>query len=71
MQQYHEREFAKQEEFLRQQLEDRGMVFIEPDIEAFSKKAEAAVLEVLPAEFRPMYKKITRLGTENENDETN
>jgi TRAP-type transport system periplasmic protein len=71
MQQYHEREFVKQEEFLRQQLEDRGMVFIEPDIEAFSKKAEAAVLEVLPEEYRPLYKKITRLGSEIENDETN
>jgi hypothetical protein len=47
------------------------MVFIEPDIEAFSKKAEAAVLEVLPEEYRPLYKKITRLGSEIENDETN
>jgi TRAP-type transport system periplasmic protein len=62
MQQYHEREFVKQEVFLRQQLESRGMIFIEPDLDAFRLKAEAAVMEALPEEYRPLYRKITELG---------
>jgi TRAP-type transport system periplasmic protein len=61
MQQYHEKEFVKQEELLRHQLEDKGMQFVEPDIEAFRKKAEAAVLEALPETYRSFYKKITEL----------
>ena len=69
MQQYHEKEFVKQEELLRFQLEDKGMLFIEPDLEAFRKKAEAAVLKALPEAYRPLYKKITELGIENETDE--
>ncbi len=64
MQKYHENEFIKQEEFLRKQLEDQGMVFIEPDIEAFREKAEDAVLEVLPDEYRPLYLRITESGGE-------
>lgn len=70
MQHYHEKEFVKQEELLRHQLEERGMQFVEPDIEAFRKKAEAAVLEALPETYRPLYKKITELGIEHETDET-
>ncbi|WP_372949540.1 TRAP transporter substrate-binding protein [Mariniphaga sp.] len=70
MQQYHEREFVKQEELLRHQLEDKGMQFIEPDVEAFRKKAEAAVLEALPEAYGALYKKITELGIENETDES-
>jgi len=70
MQQYHEKEFVKQEEFLRHQLEEKGMQFVEPNVEAFRKKAEAAVLEALPEAYRPLYKKITELGIENETDET-
>lgn len=70
MQQYHEREFLKQEEYLRHQLEEKGMQFIQPDVEAFRKKAEAAVLEALPETYRPLYKKITEMGTENYIDET-
>jgi TRAP-type transport system periplasmic protein len=70
MQQYHEREFVKQEKFLRQQLESRGMIFIEPDLDAFRLKAEAAVLEALPEEYRPLYRKITELGVAIETDET-
>jgi TRAP-type transport system periplasmic protein len=70
MQQYHEREFVKQEEFLRHQLEERGMLFVETDVEAFRKKAEAAVLDALPETYRPLYKKITELGIEYETDET-
>ena len=70
MQHYHEKEFVKQEKFLRHQLEDRGMQFVEPDIEAFRNNAEAALLEALPESYRPLYKKITELGIENETDET-
>lgn len=70
MQQHHEREFVKQEELLRYQLEEKGMQFVEPNVEAFRKKAEAAVIEALPEEYRPLYKEITELGTKNETDET-
>ncbi len=70
MQQYHEREFVKQEMFLRQQLENRGMIFNEPDLEAFRQKAEAAVLDALPEEYRSLYRKITELGKATETDET-
>ncbi|MBW6537060.1 MAG: TRAP transporter substrate-binding protein [Mariniphaga sp.] len=70
MQQFHEKEFVKQEELLRHQLEDKGMQFVEPDIEAFRKKAEAAVLDALPEAYRLLYKEITELGIENETDET-
>lgn len=70
MQQYHQQEFVKQEKILRQQLEDRGMIFIEPDIEAFRKKAEKAVLEELPEEYKSLYLKITELDSKNETDET-
>lgn len=69
MQDYHEKEFVKQEELLRHQLEEKGMQFIEPDVEAFRKKAETAVLKALPEKYRPLYKEITELGTKNETDE--
>ncbi len=69
MQQYHEREFVKQEQLLRQQLENRGMIFIEPDIEAFREKAETAVLEVLSEEYKALYLEITKLKSEDEADE--
>ncbi len=64
MQQYHEQQFVKQEEFLRRQLEKKGMKFIEPDIEAFRKKAETAVLEVLPEEYKALYTRIIKLNNE-------
>ena len=62
MQHFHEKEFVKQEEVLREQLEERGMVFIEPDIEAFRNKAEAAVLDVLPEDYKSLYMKITEMN---------
>ena len=58
MKEYHEKEFVKQEAFLRNQLENRGMRFIEPDIEAFRIKAKEAVLQVLPEEYKPLYLSI-------------
>lgn len=65
MQNYHEREFEKQEEILRRQLEERGMIFIEPDTEAFREKAEATVLEILPEEYKQLYLKITSIETDD------
>jgi TRAP-type transport system periplasmic protein len=62
MQQYHEKEFVKQEEFLRKQLVDQGMEFIEPDIQAFREKAQDALLDALPEAYIPLYLKITEAG---------
>ena len=64
MQKYHEREFRQQEEFLRTQLEDRGMTFIEPDIEEFRQMAGAAVLDIIPPEYRSLYHRIIDLHTD-------
>ncbi len=64
MQAYHRREFRKQEEFLRTQLEDRGMTFIEPDIEAFRQMAGAAVLDIIPREYRQLYQRIIELQSD-------
>ncbi len=68
--QYHEREFGRQEELLRRQLEERGMIFTQPDREAFRDKAEAAVLETLPEKYKPLYHKITTIKSdETDNQE--
>jgi TRAP-type transport system periplasmic protein len=64
MQRFHEREFERQEMLLRQQLEERGMIFIEPDIEMFRQKASEAVLSILPEDLRPLYFSITQLSRE-------
>jgi len=66
MEEYHKTEFLKQEKMLREELEKRGMIFTEPDREAFRAKAESAVLEALPERYRPLYYEITRLQTEND-----
>ncbi len=71
MQQYHENEFVKQEEFLRKQLESKGMIFTEPDISAFREKAKTAVLESLPDEYKPLYFNITQMGIKNEDNADN
>jgi TRAP-type transport system periplasmic protein len=65
MQQYHEKEFERQESHLRQILEERGMIFIDSDIEAFRIKAEEAVLEIIPEKYKPLYYRITRLDQED------
>ena len=65
MQQYHQREFEKQEVLLRRQLEERGMIFIQPDKEAFRDKAESAVLEILPEKYKPLYHKITSIKSDD------
>ena len=69
-QQYHEREFLKQEKLLRQQLESNGMIFTEPDIEAFRQKAEAAVLEALPEKYKSLYLEISQLNSKDAANET-
>ena len=61
MQQFHEKEFIRQEEFLREQLESRGMIFIEPDVASFREKAEASVIESLPERYRHLYLEITQM----------
>lgn len=66
MQSYHQREFEKQEKFLREELENLGMIFIEPDTEAFREKTEATVLDILPEEHKHLYYRITNLTTCNE-----
>jgi TRAP-type transport system periplasmic protein len=66
MQEYHEKEFIKQENLLRTQLEDKGMIFTQPDREAFRKKAEAAVLDIIPPEYKPLYQKITLMGSDRD-----
>lgn len=63
MQQFHEQEFIRQEEFLRTELKNKGMKFIETDREAFRKEAEKAVLEVLPEAYKPLYLKIIETGS--------
>jgi TRAP-type transport system periplasmic protein len=70
MQQFHKKEFTMQETLLRKHLEDRGMVFIEPDTEAFRKKAEATVIEILPEKYKPLYYKITSLESGNDTIKT-
>ncbi len=65
MQEYHEKEFEKQEQVLRQRLEEKGMVFIEPDVDAFREKAGEIVLQALPESLRPFYFEIVNMNTNN------
>lgn len=65
-QQFHEKEFIRQEEQLRELLLEKGMKFIEPDIEAFRKKAGEAVLEAIPQEYLHLYRRITEVEIERQ-----
>lgn len=69
-QQYHEIEFLKQEKLLRQQLESKGVIFIEPDIEAFRQKAKAAVMDALPEKYQPLYLEIIQLNSKDAANES-
>jgi TRAP-type transport system periplasmic protein len=69
-QQYHEREFLKQEKLLRQQLESKGVIFIEPDIEAFRQKANAAVMDALPEKYQSLYLEIIQLNSKDAANES-
>lgn len=64
MQEYHEREFQKQELYLQTQLKDKGMIFTEPDLEVFRKKVEEVVPEFLQERYMPLYMKILETAIE-------
>ncbi len=64
MQDYHEREFQKQEVYLQKQLEKQGMTFIEPDMDAFRIKVEAVVPDFLPEKYKSLYLKIIESAVE-------
>ena len=66
MQEYHEKLFLEQEESLRKSLKEKGMEFIEVDMEAFQKKAAAAVLENIAEPLKPMYKEIINMPPAHE-----
>jgi TRAP-type transport system periplasmic protein len=66
MQKFHEREFVRQETLLRARLEEQGMIFTHPDTEAFRRKAEAAVLESISEEYKPLYYRITNAAPDYE-----
>lgn len=60
--QAHEAElFAEDEQRLQQDLEERGMEFVEVDIDAFTEKARPAVLDALDAEQRELFEAIQDL----------
>ncbi|MBB3230824.1 TRAP transporter substrate-binding protein [Halomonas stenophila] len=60
--QAHEAElFAEDEQRLRQDLEERGMEFVEVDIDAFAEKARPAVLDALNEEQRELFEAIQDL----------
>jgi tripartite ATP-independent transporter DctP family solute receptor len=67
MQRYHEKAFVEQEDNLRKELETHGMVFIEPDREAFRKKTEKTVLDFLPEEYKRIYLQINQMNIKDEN----
>ncbi len=68
MQEYHEDEFVKQEEMLRQLLVDRGMEMINVDEEAFRKRASEAVVNNIAEPIKPMYYEIINMPKKNEKD---
>ncbi|SEK71092.1 TRAP transporter substrate-binding protein [Halomonas daqiaonensis] len=61
MQAYEAQLFAEDEQRLRQDLEERGMEFVEVDIDAFVEKARPAVLEALNEEQREIFEAIQDL----------
>ena len=66
MQEYHEKLFLEQEEKLRKSLEERGMEFVEVDVQAFQQKASQAVISNIPDRLIPLYKQIISMPRENE-----
>ncbi len=61
MKAYHDELFAKDQKRLRQALEERGMEFVDVDVEAFAEKARPAVLDALNEEQRALYEAIQNL----------
>ena len=70
MQEFHEQEFGNHEQVLRQRLEEKGMVFIEPDVDAFREKAGEIVLQTLPESLRPFYYEIVNMNNNPHNEVT-
>lgn len=60
-QEFHHREFENQEQVLRRNLEEKGMIFIDTDIDAFREQSEKAVMEILPEAMKEMYHKIVNV----------
>ena len=55
---FHASRFREEEQHLREVLEQKGMIFIETDREAFRQAARNAVLSTLPAELQNLYFEI-------------
>lgn len=58
MQEYHQSLFKKEELELERMLKEKGMKFIDTEIELFRNKSRKAVLDYLDAEQREVYKMI-------------
>lgn len=61
-QEYHQKLFKAEEQYLREELEKKGMIFQAVDKGAFQDKASRAVKESLPKELIKIYEEIERLN---------
>jgi tripartite ATP-independent transporter DctP family solute receptor len=61
MQRYEHQLFLKNEETLRQDLEEKGMTFVEVDKESFRKKGSKAVYQSLSPEMKKFYDQIVAI----------
>ncbi|MGO2056269.1 MAG: TRAP transporter substrate-binding protein, partial [Halomonadaceae bacterium] len=61
MQEYQAELFIEDQERLEQALQERGMEFVEVDVDAFAEKARPAVLEALTDEQRELFDAIQDL----------
>ncbi|MCH4810079.1 TRAP transporter substrate-binding protein [Vreelandella neptunia] len=61
MQEYQAELFIEDQERLEQALQERGMEFVEVDVDAFAEKARPAVLEALTEEQRELFDAIQDL----------
>ena len=61
MQEYQTELFIEDQERLEEALQERGMEFVEVDVDAFAEKARPAVLEALTDEQRELFDAIQDL----------
>ncbi len=61
-QEYHQKLFKAEEQYLREELEKKGMIFQAVDKAAFQDKASRAVKESLPEELIKVYEEIESLN---------
>jgi len=61
MQEYQAELFIEDQERLEEALQERGMEFVEVDVDAFAEKARPAVLEALTDEQRELFDAIQDL----------